>query len=136
VKKISWLITLLAGASLALNFYFYRQLDHYQKIEGKFRVSEVLDGDTLVLDVGQAVRLANVDAPALDLCYGQEAKENLAKLILGKYIRIENPRRDNFGRTLAKVYLDDELINETMTKGGWVKYTSGGTPADEARERI
>ena len=54
------------------------------------RVVNVIDGDALVLDTGQSVRLVGIEAPALNPRYGdpapyaEQAKRGLEDLVLGR----------------------------------------------------
>jgi len=134
IKLRKSLLHLLFIISLLLNFYFFNQVKSYKESEGKYRVREVLDGDSFIIDLDQTVRLANVNAPDLEFCYGKEAKENLEKLILGKYVRIERSGRDNFGRILGIVWMDKEFVNGLVVKNGWARYESGGSEEGKYRE--
>lgn len=73
------------------------------------RVAEVRSGDTLVLDDGLVVRLAEIDAPNLDQPYAAEATAALSKLVSGQTVQLlyAGRRRDNYGRALAQVRLKD-----------------------------
>jgi micrococcal nuclease len=122
-----WLICSLIVILTALNLHFYRQLEDYKEIQGKYKVVRVLDGDSFVIDLDQTVRLANLDAPELEFCYGKEAKENLEKLLSEKYVKIEGAGRDKFGRILGMVYLNGQFINGMIVKNGWARYASGGS---------
>jgi micrococcal nuclease len=126
MNKLKKLIYPLIFLSLIFNAYLYQQLTHFKKMEGKFQVIEVLDGDSFVIAPDQSVRLANLNAPEINLCLGDEAKQALSDLILGQYVDIEPVGRDNFKRVIGLVYLDDQLVNETMIRQGWAKYASGG----------
>jgi len=127
---------LIVMISVGLNFYFGKQLVDFKEIEGKHKVYKVLDGDSIVIELEQAVRLANLDAPEVGFCYGERAKENIEKLILGKYVRIERIGRDSFGRIIGMVYLNGQLINEIVVRNGWAKYTSGSSTNEERKELI
>ena len=74
----------------------------------------------------QTIRLAKLDAPELEFCFGKEAKEGLEELILNRDVKIEKAGKDSFNRIIALVYLNNQLVNETMIKNGWAKYASGG----------
>jgi len=126
-KPLKIILGLIIAASLGLNIYLIKEKNVFRQDEENFRVQEVLDGDSFSIPPGQTIRLANVDAPELEFCYGQEAKEGLGKLILGKNVKIEKTGRDAFNRLVAFVYLDDQLINETIIENGWAKYASGGS---------
>lgn len=77
----------MVAISLLLNFYFYHRLESLEEVKGKYKVVKVLDGDSFIIGLDQTIRLANLDAPQLEFCYGKEAKENLEGLILQKYVK-------------------------------------------------
>lgn len=131
-----WLIYPLIAVSVLLNFYFYHRLGNFKETEGRYQVAKVLDGDSFTIDLDQTIRLANLDAPQLEFCYGKEAKGNLEGLILQKYVKIERVGRDKFGRMIGMVYLNDELVNEIIVRNGWARYASGGTTNEANEERI
>lgn len=90
-------------------------------------VQRVVDGDTLLLDGGERVRLIGIDTPESvkpdtpPQPYGQEASEFTKKLVEGHFVRLEfdRHREDQFGRTLAYVYVDDLLLNEEIVRQGY-----------------
>ncbi len=82
----------------------------------------VVDGDTVVLQGKEKVRLRYADAPELKFCGGKEAKEYLEKLVTGKKVRIREQIPDQYGRGMALVYRDDTLINSEMLASGWAKF--------------
>ena len=130
-KKI--IFSLLAIVS-AILLYFYQQIQTYQKQQDLFLVTEVLDGDTLIIAPDQSMRLANIDTPSIDNCFGQEAKDFLTNLILNQRVNIISVGRDTYKRTVALVYLPDgQLVNQIMAQNGLGIYTS--TKTDE-REKI
>ena len=131
IKKI--IFSLLAIVS-AILVYFYQQIQTYQKQQDLFLVTEVLDGDTLIIAPDQSMRLANIDTPSIDNCFGQEAKDFLTNLILNQRVNIISVGRDAYKRTVALVYLPDgQLVNQIMAQNGLGIYTS--TKTDE-REKI
>lgn len=91
-------------------------------------VTRVVDGDTIVLDGGEKVRLIGVDTPETVHpkkpveFYGREASAFLKKLIQGKQILVEygNGGKDKYGRSLAYLYTTDGLfINAEIVKQGY-----------------
>jgi len=76
IKKIIYSLLAIVSAILV---YFYQQIQTYQKQQDLFLVTEVLDGDTLIIAPDQSMRLANIDTPSIDNCFGQEAKDFLQK---------------------------------------------------------
>ncbi|MEM5811419.1 MAG: thermonuclease family protein [Candidatus Aenigmatarchaeota archaeon] len=112
---ISFLITLIIF-SIIKNFEF-------KKIE-KFKVIKVIDGDTIVLENGEKVRLIGIDTPEIgEKCY-LEAKNFLQKLIENKtiYLEIDGLNKDKYGRLLRHVYLNGSYVNLLMIKEGLAFY--------------
>lgn len=84
------------------------------------KVKQVINGKSFIVESGDTVRLASIEAPNLQdgkrtgEPLGEEAKAALEKLILGKNIRIEylGEKRDRHNRLIGQVY--DE-------KGNWIQ---------------
>lgn len=109
--------------SLTLNLFFiFKQYKNFlpkktNKVEAV--VIRVVDGDTFDTEKGERVRLYEIDAPEYPKdCMSEDAKRRLEELILNKNIFIEKIKNDNFGRTLAYVFIKDLLINESLTREG------------------
>jgi micrococcal nuclease len=94
-------------------------------------VSEVVDGDTVILETGQKVRLLGINAPELERdgkpadFLAHKAKRLLADLTSGKRVRLEYDRLryDRYGRVLAYLFLLDgtNLSRELVGQGlAWV----------------
>lgn len=100
---------------------------------GAATVVEVVDGDTLVVRIGEAeepVRLIGIDTPETVApgrpveCYGPEASQQLRTLLPpGTTVRLERDvePRDQYGRLLAYVYRagDDLFVNQAMIADGF-----------------
>jgi endonuclease YncB( thermonuclease family) len=82
------------------------------------KVVEVVDGDTFFIANRQPIRLYGLNAPELDYCLGQEAKAAFTKLVLNKQVELREPITDNFGRIMALVYVDGQLVNEKLLHAG------------------
>ena len=91
-------------------------------------VVRVVDGDTLLLDRNERVRLIGVDTPeTVDprrpvQRFGKEASEFTRRMAQGKQVRLEfdQDRRDRFGRTLAYVFLEDgAFLNAELIRQGY-----------------
>lgn len=105
-------------------------------------VEHVSDGDTLVLDNGEKVRLIGVDTPEIHDRernlknasrfhlnpkkveeYSQKAKNYARAAVEGKKVRLEFDKepKDRFGRRLAYVYRvsDDLFLNEHLIREGY-----------------
>lgn len=96
--------------------------------KGAFRVTRVLDGDTIVLDNGETVRLIGVDAPEIHhpeipvQRFGQEAAEFLRRFAEGFECILEyepGDIRDQYGRLLAYVFIGGRLANAEMIRRGY-----------------
>lgn len=116
--------------SLILNGIFLYRDKVTQKDQG-VQVISVYDGDTLILENKERLRLRQLDAPELHLCYGQEAKAALEKLVSGKRIRITEQIPDQQGRGMALVYVGDTLVNMELIRGGFARYHSDKTTQTE-----
>ena len=110
--------------------------------EGPFPVASVTDGDTIrvtVLGRSTRVRLIGIDTPEVTdprkpvQCFGQEASRRAHDLLDGTQVWLEydpsQSRRDRYGRTLAYVWLTDEvLVNEKMVYEGYAHEYTYETP--------
>jgi endonuclease YncB( thermonuclease family) len=100
------------------------------------KVTQVIDGDTFVIQSGAYIRLSSIDAPEMGRCGSQEAKKQLAKLVLGKNVHLRQPIGAG-RRVIAWVYADGKLVNTEMIKAGWaVSDATNGIGAEEMAEAI
>jgi len=98
-----------------------------------YRVTRIVDGDTFWIDDGSPkglkIRLIGIDAPEsrnsgqkMKGFYGEESTELITSLIGSRKVRLEYDvtRYDQYGRTLAYVYLDNgTFVNAEMVKNGF-----------------
>ncbi len=83
----------------------------------KEKVTKVFDGDTFLTSRRKyAVRLEGVDTPEKRSPNYQKAKQELAKLILDKEVKVETVARDKFRRPVAKVKVGNLSVNKAMKK--------------------
>ena len=84
-------------------------------------VTEVIDGDTIVIEGGYHVRYIGIDAPERGELYYLEAKQANEDLVVGKEIRLEIDisDKDSYGRLLRYVYVDDDFVNAEMVRQGY-----------------
>ncbi len=84
-------------------------------------VAAVIDGDTIRLSDGRAVRYLGVNAPEYGQPFYEDAKQYNAQLVLGKRVRIESSARehDGYNRKLAYVYVGETLVNASLIAAGW-----------------
>ncbi|MEW6295859.1 MAG: lamin tail domain-containing protein [Candidatus Diapherotrites archaeon] len=89
--------------------------------QSEFKVSEVLDGDSIVLENGSEVRLIGINASeAGQQCYS-EAKSKLEELVKGKTVRLEKDisNKDQYERQLRYVYVGNVFVNKEMVRLGY-----------------
>ena len=97
--------------------------------EGTWRVTRVVDGDTLVLHNDERVRLIGVDTPETKHPtkpvepFGPEASSFTKRAVEGKVVQLkfDREKRDRYQRLLAYVYLDDWCLNEEIIRAGYSK---------------
>lgn len=96
------------------------------------QVTDVVDGDTIIIDGGARVQLIGVDA--LGHSWGLKKSRRLAErstafashFLKGKTVRMErdpanelNKHKDKWGRNLAYIYLGDVLFNLAIIEQGY-----------------
>lgn len=94
---------------------------------GEFKVSRVIDGDTIEIEGGERVRYIGIDTPeTVDprkpvQCFGIEASNKNKELAEGKTLRLEKDTtdRDKYKRLLRYVYAGDTFINLELVKQGF-----------------
>ena len=86
----------------------------------------VIDGDTIKMDSVGSVRYIGIDAPERDEPYFGEARRYNEELLSKGDIRLKygRARFDRYGRTLAYVYVRDDVgraffVNEEIVRAGW-----------------
>ena len=88
----------------------------------------VIDGDTIVLDGDERVRLIGIDTPETKdprkpvQYFGKQAYEFTKRLVEGLKVRLDYDldKKDKYGRTLAYVYLEDgTFLNAEIIKQGY-----------------
>ncbi|TYI63101.1 hypothetical protein E1A91_D10G298300v1 [Gossypium mustelinum] len=64
------------------------------------------------------IRLRGIDAPEMSMPFGEEAKQELAKLVDGKCLRVLVYGEDQYGRCVADIYCNGIFAQEVMLKKG------------------
>lgn len=90
------------------------------RLAGAATVASVTDGDTIKLSDGTSVRYVGINTPERGKPFYDEAKQLNERLTRGKEVRLElNSRpRDRYGRTLARVYAGEVLVNAELVAAG------------------
>ncbi len=81
----------------------------------------VIDGDTIALPGGEAVRYIGIDTPERGEPYYGEAKRANQELIAGKQIKLEKDvtDKDKYNRLLRYIYVDDTFVNAELVRRGY-----------------
>lgn len=90
------------------------------------RVKRVVDGDTLLLQDGVRLRMIGIDTPETKKedtpiqPFGPEASEYTRNAVEGRQVTLvfDGEREDNYGRTLAHVYIGDRFLSEELIREG------------------
>ena len=125
-RKIS-LIVILIIVLIAINYNFVDNWlsENFDVVEKEsFFVSRVIDGDTVEIEnLGnkESVRLIGINTPERgEEIYG-EAKTFLESQVVNKTAELEygKTKRDQYGRTLAYIYINNENVNEKIVENGY-----------------
>ena len=92
-----------------------------------FKVTRVVDGDTIEIEGGEKVRYIGIDTPeTVDprkpvQCFGVEASKKNKELVEGKTVRLEKDStdRDKYSRLLRYVWVGDLFVNLELVKQGF-----------------
>ena len=86
-----------------------------------YMVTEVIDGDTIVLLGGERIRFIGMNTPEEGMYFYAEARDVLKIMILGKEVWLEKDisEYDQYGRKLRYVYHKDIFVNLEMVKRGF-----------------
>ena len=106
---------------LLIFFLIFSNLAH--AFSGK--VVGVADGDTITVlrDKEQVrIRLYGIDTPERGQAFGKKAKQFTSKMVFGKVVEVHRMDTDRYGRTVALVSLDKQILNKELVKAGlaWV----------------
>ncbi len=86
-------------------------------------VTQVIDGDTVIIEGGYRVRYIGIDTPEVypELeAYGVEAWQANRDLVEGKVVHLERDvsETDKYGRLLRYVYVDSIMVNAELVRLG------------------
>ena len=97
-------------------------------------VTEVIDGDTIIINNNREISLLGVDAPKGDECWAQESKDELTSLLKGQNIQLydDGSIKSNLDILYWYVLLPDEdleidtlLVNEYFLREGYARVAQG-----------
>jgi endonuclease YncB( thermonuclease family) len=107
-------------AATILGIFSFNKIKNYHELKELFptsaTVTQVEDGDTMIVKDGLRIRLIGIDTPERGAKNYSEAKEELSKEVLKKKVYLEYDRYqdDPFGRTLAWVWIDCETTPQFL----------------------
>lgn len=94
----------------------------------KYRVIDVIDGDTIIIDhpKTERVRYLGINTPEKLRAdspgdpFSDESTEFNKKLVLGKdvFLKTDTEKYDPYGRLLAYVFVDGQFVNEELVRNG------------------
>ena len=90
------------------------------------KVTQVIDGDTIIVEGDYRVRYIGIDTPEIYPqleAYGTEAWQANRRLVEGKEVRLEQDvsETDRYGRLLRYVYVNDVFVNAELVRQGLAK---------------
>ena len=85
----------------------------------------ISDGDTITVlheGRGEKIRLYGIDAPEKGQAFSKKAKQFTSSMVYGKTVKVEPKDIDQYGRTVALIYVNGQSLNEALIKNGfaWV----------------
>jgi endonuclease YncB( thermonuclease family) len=87
----------------------------------------ITDGDTITVLNSKTlkdvkIRLYGIDTPERGQAFGKKAKQFTSSMVFGKVVEVTVMATDRYGRTVALVSVDKQLLNKELVKAGlaWV----------------
>jgi endonuclease YncB( thermonuclease family) len=121
-RKDVILLVFLALAFFVINYRFLDNAVENILLDYETAVVErVIDGDTVVINSGESVRLLGINAPERGENYFDEATKFLEDMILNKTVRLEysGKKYDKYGRLLAYLHIGKENVNIEVVRNGF-----------------
>ena len=117
MNKFIVLLIIMAISGAAYSAYLLIPAKHYLE---PTVVTKVIDGDTVVVEGGQRIRLLNIDTRERgENCYA-EAKKRMEELVLLKNVMLERDKedKDRYDRLLRYIYVGNMSVNIEMVREG------------------
>lgn len=126
--KIRWIVLFIAALVIAAEIFLtsqgYENLSITSQIAKEVQeekiVTKIIDGDTVVVEGGEKIRLLGIDCDERGYeCY-DEARLYIEEVLLGKKVVLEQDGEDKdmYGRSLRYIFLDGQNINTKMVAKG------------------
>ncbi|MBO6090546.1 MAG: thermonuclease family protein [Lachnospiraceae bacterium] len=127
-KKVQSLsLTIAIILLICVSLFGNGQTDKPPDLSEPVQVIRIIDGDTIEVSGDITVRMIGIDTPesvhpdeSRNTKYGKIASEYTEMLLKGKSVQLEYDTQaaDSYGRTLAYVYADGQMINEILLRNG------------------
>ena len=83
----------------------------------------ITDGDTITVLNGKTLKdvkigLYGIDTPERGQAFSKRAQQFTSKMVFGKVVEVHRMDTDRYGRTVALVSLDKQLLNKELVKAG------------------
>lgn len=91
---------------------------------GTAHIQRVIDGDTVVTNSNEHIRLLGINTPEKGEFMYDGAKGFLESLVLNETVTLEfvKNKYDKYNRTLAYVFLEGDNVNVKMVENGYANY--------------
>ncbi len=128
ISTLFLMVSILMLSELKRGFPFLSLEEDAESESLFYRVTRVVDGDTIELEDGRKVRYIGINTPeTVDPrrkveCFGKEASSFNKSLVEGKKVRLEKDvsETDRYGRLLRFAYLEDgTFVNEVLVREGY-----------------
>lgn len=112
--------------------------------EDSYAISRVVDGDTIIVAPNTRVRLLGIDTPETVRPehpvepFGPEATAFTRRFLADGTARLtfDRERFDRFGRHLAYVWVDGQLLNEELLRAGLARWEPQFNYAEPMKRRF
>ena len=115
-------IKVLSILAVVILFLFLIFLISDQNLSNKtVIVTKIIDGDTVIVQGGETIRLLGIDCDERGKeCY-VKAKNRIEEILLNQKVILkkESEDKDIYGRSLRYIFLNGENINSKMVKEGY-----------------
>lgn len=91
-------------------------------LENQSKLLKPLEKEKVNIKTQYRIRLNDIDAPEKSQAFGNKSKQNLSKYIFGKDVTVIYDKKDQYGRILGTIYLNNKDINLKQVEDGfaWV----------------
>ena len=101
-------------------------LDPQRTAAEQVKISSCHDGDTCTTSKGEKIRLACIQAaelhgPRADPVSAKASRDYLRDLVVGKTVLIQRLNKDQYGRTVAELFLNGSNLQQQMVAAGYAE---------------